>query len=1234
MKLRFLIAFLFLSTFCEIKAQKWHQYSDSLWIYFQKNDVKNTSKFIELANSELINSSIVEDSTYANYLLRKGLSESLFHNNYNVDELLKSLSIYEKIRYQDPYKFFILNNFIGSYYYYKGIEFKVIEDQKKAYQYLKKSNEIANKYRLRNDFIIINQLYSLAFLESVVFKNQPAAKKILIDFSNIQSYDESVKKLDLKYLNLLGFAGEKDLKEQAIFDYIKVVEKTSVNKSNDLFELYMQLLDVKHESSDFKKNCLEIIKYGELAFGIWEQNKLPISFNLKLIFSDLIYAYILIDDSENVSKYKSLEKRYFPEDNIQDAFYKLDETFSSGNYVLAKQKFELLEQSLISQNDFSKLIELYRKSINYVVLGVVFSKEEQQEQFNYILNNRSKFENSNHILFDKLMFEYNFYILNNYEKARQIVTKYLNHSDINERLYFLSLNGYLGFLTGRVSESRKSWASAIEIIEKEYGENDPRLLPYLTGAISADIEGNDPNSFKIIGKTLKLLSDNKLEKSKTSAETWRSLGKMAGVNYNFSDAITYYQRSKEICKNYITEDGYWFGYLASILGEFAIYLELKNFDKAKQQLDLFSSEISNKPNVSNITLGEYNFAYASLFYYQGEHKKALEYYEKAFQFLGEELSKIYKLDYIVCDYLVNRDYKSTFEKLNKLQELTPLNESINNIKYILVYKSGDIKMAQNLLLSNIKSLIGRLNQGFHLMSDWQRETLYMKSSMRFDFLNGFLISNTPTFLNEYIDIRFYTKALLLSNSFKPNLANSKQSDLLNNWKANKEKIDFLIEKNIQLDSISILEIKNREIEQILLTDKEKLSSPTLKSLKSSLLNDEAYVEIIRIKKQSPKIDKIGSDLVNIFSDTIIYGAIIIKRNYSPKFVVIDDKSHLESDFVPIYKKNILSKTLDKVSFGNLFEIIERELVGIKKVYFVPDGAYNLLNIESIYNPIFKKYLIQYLNIETVTGCRAVLESKSKINKEINSVAVFGSPVFLFNGKKQSIHLDLLGSESFKNLRGVQLNYLKGAEKEIIEIGEILKKQNKVFEIHMGANATEDNFKKVNSHDIIHIATHGYFYDTKDTLKLNNSVKNLLAPRNKPISGTNSGLFLAGAQNTLNGQKISETNNGILTSSEVLGLNLSNTDLVVLSACETGLGENVIGEGVYGLQRSFLIAGAKSLIMSLWRVNDNTTRLLMTSFYENMFVHKMSKLFALHQAKLKLMRSYPYPYDWGGFILLQ
>jgi len=133
-----------------------------------------------------------------------------------------------------------------------------------------------------------------------------------------------------------------------------------------------------------------------------------------------------------------------------------------------------------------------------------------------------------------------------------------------------------------------------------------------------------------------------------------------------------------------------------------------------------------------------------------------------------------------------------------------------------------------------------------------------------------------------------------------------------------------------------------------------------------------------------------------------------------------------------------------------------------------------------------------------------------------------------------------------------------------------------------------------------------------------------------------GLALAGANRA---GSVEQGSDGILTADEVLSLPLRGTELVVLSACETGLGEVKKGEGVYGLRRVFTQAGARSLVMSMWSVPDRETQELMVEFYRNAVSGKMDRCQALRQAALKqkevVRQRYgkDHPYYWGAFVFL-
>ena len=166
---------------------------------------------------------------------------------------------------------------------------------------------------------------------------------------------------------------------------------------------------------------------------------------------------------------------------------------------------------------------------------------------------------------------------------------------------------------------------------------------------------------------------------------------------------------------------------------------------------------------------------------------------------------------------------------------------------------------------------------------------------------------------------------------------------------------------------------------------------------------------------------------------------------------------------------------------------------------------------------------------------------------------------------------------------------------------------------------------------MHIATHGYFLADTDLQGGDAMGIDAENARNNPL--LRSGLILAGIQTQNNNtEDLQGNDNGILTAYEAMNLSLEGTDLIILSACETGLGDVRAGEGVYGLQRAFLVAGANALIMSLWKVDDAATQQLMTNFYTN-WSKTGNKQKSFKQAQLQLMAKYKDPYYWGAFVMM-
>lgn len=220
-----------------------------------------------------------------------------------------------------------------------------------------------------------------------------------------------------------------------------------------------------------------------------------------------------------------------------------------------------------------------------------------------------------------------------------------------------------------------------------------------------------------------------------------------------------------------------------------------------------------------------------------------------------------------------------------------------------------------------------------------------------------------------------------------------------------------------------------------------------------------------------------------------------------------------------------------------------------------------------------------------------------------------------------------------------LKPLTGTVQEVKDIAEVFSRQNNSADCIMGNQATEEHLKALSGSDVnvLHIATHG-FYQSEEAAKDSTVVTFAREKRSAEANAlSRSGLFMSGASAVFDDTPIPfNVDDGILTALEISHLDMTNINLVVLSACETGLGD-ITGDGVFGLQRGFKKAGAQSILMSLWKVDDEATCLLMTEFYKHWIGEKMSKHDALEAAKQTVRshkeRGWDDPKYWAAFILL-
>jgi CHAT domain-containing protein len=310
-----------------------------------------------------------------------------------------------------------------------------------------------------------------------------------------------------------------------------------------------------------------------------------------------------------------------------------------------------------------------------------------------------------------------------------------------------------------------------------------------------------------------------------------------------------------------------------------------------------------------------------------------------------------------------------------------------------------------------------------------------------------------------------------------------------------------------------------------------------------------------------------------------------------------------------YRNSIKVLQQDAMSYGFYFRELEKHLNGINTVYCSADGIYHQINLATLLNPDTKKYVAEEKLIRAVPSTSWIVQKEHKEPRLVQST-FFAHPTY--GEATASAKTDLTRSLDLDNIAD-----LPGTEVELNELTALMKESQIKYTSYEGATATEESIKKIQSPQVLHIATHGFFLpQSQSKEKFENPL-------------LRSGLLLAGCQK--NQVSNDSREDGVLTAFEASTLPLYQTSLVVMSACETGLGEVKNGEGVYGLQRAFFMAGAQQLLMSLWKVDDQATQQFMVAFYKE-WINSQSSSKAFRQAQLAVREKYPEPFYWGAFVL--
>ena len=416
-------------------------------------------------------------------------------------------------------------------------------------------------------------------------------------------------------------------------------------------------------------------------------------------------------------------------------------------------------------------------------------------------------------------------------------------------------------------------------------------------------------------------------------------------------------------------------------------------------------------------------------------------------------------------------------------------------------------------------------------------------------------------------MRLLDKSLLLSESRNLNKAIMASNDtmvqhLFADWLNQKKYLQELYKYSLTELSQNNVDLNYEEEVKNSLEKKLNTASAVFKKATSA---NNTFNQIQRkLTKKDLAIEIIRTAIYTSNSlPQINYAALLITNDCtSPKLVTLDSCAFFDTLFIDHYKHAIEDTLTDELSYNRFFKAFEKYTTGKSTVYFSADGIYQKLNLYTLYNPITKKYLLESAEIAQLNSLKDLLNVKEQANVS-RTAALFGFPDYEL--KAGSVNAS---GESALVSRAVfsDIPELPGTKKETEDITILLKANNWKTSLLLAQYATEEEIKKLNSPAILHIATHGFFLPDEDTG--DEKMLGFSTEQARQNSLLRSGLLMAGAS-APKSKALLKQDDGILTAYEASLLNLQNTDLVTLSACETGLGDLVNGQGVYGLQRAFL-----------------------------------------------------------------
>ncbi len=808
---------------------------------------------------------------------------------------------------------------------------------------------------------------------------------------------------------------------------------------------------------------------------------------------------------------------------------------------------------------------------------------------------------------------------------------------------------------GKYSEAERLLKKSIDIYKNKLGlQSNEYNITRNNIANLYILTGNYEESEKIF---LEIIVQKKSNGKTNNVEYATALNNLAVVYRalgNYNDAESLYKEAILIYKQIYEEEhlstASAISNLATLYFEYKKYL---NIDSLCQKALFIRRKILGEQNIEYaLSLHEIGNLYRAIGKYDEAENLLLRCLEIRKSKLGENhpdyavtlnsLGGLYftKGDFLKAEFFYLRSLtytgrlfgKESMEYINKQTNLGNLYRNI-----------GKIKEADTLFSNSLKVEVKLLTSKMTFLSE-KELVAYLKSRGNASEVGFYSMwfHQSPLLVKDAYNTRLVFKAASIDNSrsLLTSIENSKVLEVSNQWqmfKFNKSLLSKILsqpisKRNINTDSLASL--CNQQEKELLRSSadyrgiKERLNI-TWQDVQQSLSEKDVAIEFVKFKNIKQR---------NSEKDTIYYAALLLrKQDTIPIFIKLLEESQLKATLKKFaYKAAGAYITSNAKSNKGIYQLlwqpIEPYLKNIETIYFAPDGLLHNVSFAAI---PFKNNLLlsDKYNLVQLTSTRQIVLKDSN-NTTPASIALFGG----INYNKQNIDTSIATNADpysyvYQQNRSAGLDsfaYLPNTLKEVQGIKASMQTKQKNVVYYTGSYATEAAFRNLGnatSPTVVHFATHGFTLPDSSTQK-NNS--NTFKVSDNPLLRT--GLVLAGGNKGWNGNAGADEDDGILTALEISSVQLPNTQLAVLSACETGVGELRGSEGVFGLQRAFKLAGVNYIMASLWQVPDKETAEFMNTFYTTWLAGKTIRQSFI--ATQQHMRKKYAPYYWAGFTLVQ